>query len=136
MTQGDLFYPTILNVVVDVVVMQWVTVMVEGVGERGDHGQEGRHQNSLFYADDGMVALLGAQCLQIEFSTLFGLFNRMGPVLPPMPGGGDPVGGGVRAMDDGRGTLIPVAAEGTGAVQVVRGGDGGGIVGEAQYDIA
>ena len=48
-----------------------------------------------------------------------------------MPGGGDPVGGGVQATDDGRGTLLPGAAEGTGAVQGVRGGDGGCIDGRA-----
>ena len=49
-----------------------------------------------------------------------------------MPGGRDPVRGGVRATGDGRGTLLPVAAEGTGAVKGVRGGDGGGIIGGAQ----
>ena len=30
--------------------------MVEGAEERGECGKEGRHQNSLFYTDDGMVA--------------------------------------------------------------------------------
>ena len=34
-----------------------------------------------------------------------------------MTGGGDPYGGGVRETDDRRGTLLPGAAEGTGAVQ-------------------
>ena len=57
-TQGYLLSPTIFNVVVDAVVRNWVTVMVEGAEERGEHAQEGRHQDSLFYADDGMVALL------------------------------------------------------------------------------
>ena len=56
--------------------------------------------------------------------------------MPPMPGGGDPVGGGVRAMDDGRGTVLPGATEGTGPVQGVRGGDGGGIFVEAHDDKA
>ena len=51
-----------------------------------------------------------------------------------MTGGGDPVGGGVRATDDGRGTLLPGAAEGMIAVQGVRGGDGGGIIGRTQDD--
>ena len=55
-TQGDMRYPTILNVVVDVVASNWVTVMVEGAEERGESGQEGRYQNDIFYADDGMVA--------------------------------------------------------------------------------
>ena len=44
------------DVVVDAVVRHWVSVMVEGAEERGERGQEGRHQNALFYADDGMVA--------------------------------------------------------------------------------
>ena len=51
-----------------------------------------------------------------------------------MPGDGDPVGGGVRATDDGRGTLLPRATEGMVTVQVVRGGDGGGIFGGAKDD--
>ena len=38
-TQGDLLSPTIFNVVVDVVVSHWVTVMVEGAEERGERGQ-------------------------------------------------------------------------------------------------
>ena len=48
----------------------------------------------------------------------------------PMPGGGDPVEGGVWATHDRRGTLLTVTSEGTGAVQGVRGGYGGRIVGE------
>ena len=56
-TQGDPLSPTIFNMVVDDVVRQWVTVMAEGAEERGERGQEGRHQNALFYADTVMVAL-------------------------------------------------------------------------------
>ena len=53
-----------------------------------------------------------------------------------MPGGGDPVGGGIRATDEGRGTHLPGAVEETGAVQGVWGGDDSGIIGRAQDDIA
>ena len=53
-----------------------------------------------------------------------------------MPGGGEPVRGGVRATDDGRGTHLPEAADGTDAVQRVWGGDGDGIIGGAQDDTA
>ena len=56
--------------------------------------------------------------------------------LPPMPGGGDPVGGGVRATDDRRGTLLSGAIEGTGTVQGVWGGDGGGVFDREKYDTA
>ena len=78
MTQGDPLSPTIFNVVVDEVVRHWVTVIVEGAEERGEHGQEGRHQADLFYADDGMVASPETRLIQGEFSTLVGLFDRMG----------------------------------------------------------
>ena len=37
-TQGDPLSPTIFNVVVYAVVMHWVEIMVEGVGEQGGHG--------------------------------------------------------------------------------------------------
>ena len=60
-TQGDPLSSTIFNVVVDAVVCHWVSVMVEVSEERGDRGQEGRHQNALFYSDYGMVALLDPQ---------------------------------------------------------------------------
>ena len=36
------------------------------------------HHNALFYADDGMVALSDLLCLQGDFSTLVGMFNRVG----------------------------------------------------------
>ena len=51
-----------------------------------------------------------------------------------MPGGGNPVGGGIRATDDGRGTLLPGVSEGTGEVKGVWGEDGGRIIGGAQDD--
>ena len=38
-TQGYPLSPTIFNVVVDVVVRHWMTVMVEGAEERGKRGQ-------------------------------------------------------------------------------------------------
>ena len=77
-TQGDPLSPTIFNVVVDAVVRHWGTVMVEGAEERGERGQEGRHQNALFYVEDGMIASSELQWLQGAFSTLVGLFDMMG----------------------------------------------------------
>ena len=55
--QGYLLSSTIFNVGVDVVVRNWLTVVIVGVEERGEHGKEVRHQAALFYADDDMVAL-------------------------------------------------------------------------------
>ena len=51
-----------------------------------------------------------------------------------MPGDRDPVKGGIQAMDDGRVTHLPVAAEGAGAVQGVWVGDGDRIIVGAQDD--
>ena len=76
--QGDPLSTTILNVVVDAVVRHWVAVTVEGAEERGENEQEGRHQAALFYADDVMVALSDPHWLQGVFSTLVGLFDRVG----------------------------------------------------------
>ena len=50
--------------------------MVEGVEERSERRQEGR--NALLYTDDGMVASLDLRWLQGAFSTLVGLFDRVG----------------------------------------------------------
>ena len=77
MTQGYPLSPTIFNVVVDAVGRHWVTVVVEGVEERGERGQECWHQAALFYADDGMVKLSDPFWLQGAFNTLVGLFDRV-----------------------------------------------------------
>ena len=73
-TQGDRLSPTIFNVVVDAFVRLWVTVMSEGAEAQGKHGQEGRHQNALFYADDDMVAFPNPRWIQGAFSTLVDMF--------------------------------------------------------------
>ena len=52
--------------------------MAENAEERGGFGQEGRHQNYLFFADDGMVTLSDPRWLQGAFFTLTGLFDRVG----------------------------------------------------------
>ena len=77
-TQGDPLSPTIFNLLVDAVVIHWVTVMVKGAEERGERGQEGRHQAALLYGDDGMVVFLDPCWIQGALNTLFGLFDRVG----------------------------------------------------------
>ena len=54
--QGDPLFPTIFNVVVDAVVHHWVEEMVESTGGQSGCGREVIHQNTLFYADEGMIA--------------------------------------------------------------------------------
>ena len=63
---------------VDAVVRHWVEVMVDGAGGQGGNGQEYRHQNDLFYADDRMILLSDPGWLQGEFSTLVERFDRVG----------------------------------------------------------
>ena len=70
--------PTIFNVVVGAVVRHWFDVMVESADKQSGRGQEGRHQNALFYVDGGMVAVLDPRWLQGAFSTLVGLVDRVG----------------------------------------------------------
>ena len=78
MTQGDPLSPTIFNVVVDAVVRHWVMLAVEEAETRGERGREGRHQATLFYADDGMVSSSDPRWLQWAFTTLVGIFDRVG----------------------------------------------------------
>ena len=66
------------NVVVDVVVHHWVTVVLAEAEKRGKRGNEGRHQAALFYADDGMVESSDPRWLQWAFDTLVSLFERVG----------------------------------------------------------
>ena len=77
MTQGETLPPTIINVVVNSVVRNWVSVMVDQVGGQDWHGWEGRHQSTLFYMDDSMVASLDRGWLQEDFSILI-LFDWVG----------------------------------------------------------
>ena len=51
--------------------------MMKDAEERSESGKEGRHQNALFYADNGMVASLDPRWLQGAFIALFSLFNRV-----------------------------------------------------------
>ena len=62
-TQGDRLSPTIFNVVADAVIWHWVEDMVESAGGQGGRGWERRHQNTLFYTDDGMIAPSDLRCL-------------------------------------------------------------------------
>ena len=60
------------------VLRHWVEVMVESAEDWSGRGQEGRHQNALFYTDEVMIKLSDMRWLQGAFSTLVGLFDRVG----------------------------------------------------------
>ena len=49
----------------------------EGAGCKGGRRQEVRHQNSLFYADEGMIESSDPGWIQGAFSTLVRLFHRV-----------------------------------------------------------
>ena len=70
--------PNIFNVVMNAVMGHWVEVTVKGADNQDGQGQEGRNQNSFFYADYGMLVSLDPRWLQGSFSTLKGLFDRVG----------------------------------------------------------
>ena len=63
--------------VVDVGLQDWFKVMAKSADDHRGHVQEGRHQNSLFYADDSMVALSDPRWIKGAFSTLVELFDRV-----------------------------------------------------------
>ena len=64
--------------VVDEVVWNKVSVMVDQTGVQDRSGEDEIHQIALFYADDGMLASLDPGWLLEAFNTLVGLFDRLG----------------------------------------------------------
>ena len=84
-TQGCPLSPTISNVVVDAVLLYWVTVVVS-MEEAVDPGAAGTKSFSqyvqrlaaYFYADNGILVLAWATQLQWRFHTLMELFYHMG----------------------------------------------------------
>ena len=123
-----------------VVTRNWVGVMAVILDDQSGCGQEVSHQNSLFYADYGMVALSDLIWLQGAFSTLLGLFYRMKGQeecrngLPPVPGGENAFGGSVQATDDRIGAFLPGNAACLGTLRGVWGGYGVGVAGSPQKD--
>ena len=77
-TQGDPLSPTIFNVVVDAVFRHWIDGIVDETEEKGETGQEGRHQLAVFNADAGMVVSSDLAWFQGAFSALVAIFDRVG----------------------------------------------------------
>ena len=76
-TQGDPLSPRIFNVVVDTLMRHGFAGMVDIADKWSGRGQEGRHQNSIFYTDDSIVASSDPRWIQGAFRTPVGLFNRV-----------------------------------------------------------
>ena len=136
-TQEDPLCPTIFNVVVDVVVRHWVTVVVEGTEEWGERGQEGRDQAALFYLNNGMVDSSDPRWFQGAFNTLIGLFDKVGlrtnvgktvgMVCHPCKVAGNQSEAAYRRQ---------IMGEGPTYREQQKGGDGGRIYGGSQDDLA
>ena len=60
--------------------MVWnlVEEMAECAGGQAGRGREGRHQNGLFCADNGMIASSDPRYMLGIFITLVGMFNQVG----------------------------------------------------------
>ena len=74
----DLLSPTIFNVVVEALVRKWVTVLISDAEEQGERGKKGKHQYTIFYADNGMVSSSNPRWIHGAFNTLVVLFHRVG----------------------------------------------------------
>ena len=77
-TQGNPLSPTILNVVVDAIILHWVTVLTPIESVMGVLGLTGIDLMGYFYSDDGLVALTQPERLHRAFYFLTGLFGRFG----------------------------------------------------------
>ena len=78
LTQGYLLSPIIFNAVVDTVVRNWVSLVAGygGVQERLE--REVLHRTAFFYMESSLVASTDPECMQGEFETITGLFERVG----------------------------------------------------------
>ena len=77
-TQGDPLYPTVFNVVLDVVVRHCVLLVMEGVEGKEGWVREMLRCTALFYVGDGLTESTDPEWLQGAFNNLLGLFNRVG----------------------------------------------------------
>ena len=70
-------YPTILNVVVNDVIRQWVTVVVPTEDGAEGPGETIQELVDYFYAYDGVVASTRPERLKRKFSVLKDLYNHV-----------------------------------------------------------
>ena len=74
-TQGGPLSPTIFNLIVDAIVLEWVRVL------QAKHGmglEDVRRLMACFCADDGLIVARDPDNLQVAFDVLTGLFDRVG----------------------------------------------------------
>ena len=121
--------------------------LVDEAEEKGETGQEGRHQSEVFYADDGMVVLSDPAWLQGAFNSLVAIFDRVGlltnigktvsMVCHPCWGGGrKPDRGSIQSEYNRGGKILCIEATGKSGVREVWGGNRGCIHVESSDDSA
>ena len=77
-TQVHPLPPTLFNVVVDAIIRHWVTVVAATEADTEGIGLSIQDLAVYFYANDGIVASIQHDKLQLEFDVLTGLFKRVG----------------------------------------------------------
>jgi len=79
-TQGDVFSSEGFNILVDAVVREWLTTIVDCDGNTvtNGFGISIAHRLSMFYADDGVIGARDAPWLQNALDILTDLFRRTG----------------------------------------------------------
>ena len=60
------------------VVRHWIDGLVAETVEKGETGRGGRNQSAVFYSDDGMVVSSDPAWIQVAFSALLAIFDRVG----------------------------------------------------------
>ena len=78
MTQGDPPSPTVLNMAVETLMRQWISMVAGGAGVQDGWGREVIHCTVFFCADNSLVTSNNPIWMQGKFITLTGLFYRMG----------------------------------------------------------
>ena len=75
-TQVDPLSPTIFNIVVEVVILDWLMLVVVEYVVPECYGQSFQWMALFFYADNGLIALYQPSHLQAALDVFIGLFDR------------------------------------------------------------
>jgi len=76
--QGSPLAPLIFNIMVDVIVMEWLRQVLGAEAARHGCGKASRTLMAIFYADDAMLISRDPEQLQEALDIIVGLFERVG----------------------------------------------------------
>jgi len=77
-TQGNIIFPTIFNVVVDAIVQYWLSLVIDDSSEVDGLGMMVQEWLVLFYVDDGLIASRNAEWLQMVIERLWSYSSALG----------------------------------------------------------